>query len=127
MKKKWIAWMLLAAIALSFVGCAKPDELKGTWRMVSSMRHKERAEEIKNGAFAKTYTFDGHGRGTETVLHDGKPVEVSFRYELVNNGSPYIRFDYGLRTPYAFVGDMLQMQIFEANGERDYFVFERVP
>ena len=85
--KRIFAWVLLAAVMLSFAACAKPDALAGTWNMVSSMQHKERAEEIKNGTYAASYTFDGHGKGTRTVLSDGKTTTGSFRYELIERGT----------------------------------------
>lgn len=125
--KRWIAWLLLAAIALTLVGCAKPDELQGTWRMVASMRHKERAEEIRNGTYSLTYTFDGRGKGTREALHDGKTTSGSFRYELVERGTTILVMDETIQIPYSITGDTLQLQVPEGGGTKDFLVFEREP
>ena len=122
--KRIFAWVLLAAVMLSFAACAKPDALAGTWNMVSSMQHKERAEEIKNGTYAASYTFDGHGKGTRTVLSDGKTTTGSFRYELIERGTTILVMD-NIQIPYSLNGDTLQLQVPIGQGKKDFLVFER--
>ena len=122
--KRWIAWILLAAAALTLIGCGKPDALAGTWNMVASMQHKERAEEIKNGTYAASYTFDGHGNGTRTVFSDGKTTSGSFRYELIERGTTILVMD-DIQIPYSLNGDTLQLQVPIGQGKKDFLVFER--
>ena len=122
--KRIFAWVLLAAVLLSFAACAKPDALAGTWNMVSSMQHKERAEEIKNCTYAASYTFDGHGKGTRTVLSDGKTTTGSFRYELIERGTTILVMD-NIQIPYSLNGDTLQLQVPIGQGKKDFLVFER--
>jgi hypothetical protein len=124
MRKRWITWLLLAAIVLSLIGCAKPDALAGTWNMVSSMRHKEREEEIKNGTYAASYTFDGHGKGTRTVLSNGKTTTGSFRYELIERGTTILVID-NVQIPYSITDDSLMMQVPEGGGNKDFLAFVR--
>lgn len=123
--KRVFAWVLLAAILLSFAACAKPDALAGTWNMVASMQHKERAEEIENGDYAASYTFDGHGKGITTVLSDGKTTESTFRYELVERGTTILVMDGYIQIPYSLNGDTLQLKVPIGQGQFDFLVFER--
>lgn len=122
--KRWIAWILLAAAALTLIGCGKQDALAGTWNMVASMQHKERAEEIKNGTYAASYTFDGHGKGTRTVFSDGKTTSGSFRYELIERGTTILVMD-DIQIPYSLNSDTLQLQVPIGQGKKDFLVFER--
>lgn len=124
MKRRRIAWILLFAIALTLVGCGKADALKGTWTQVRSMRNEELNEKIENGTLIHTYTFNGHGKGEEMKLRDGTKTTIPFEYELIERGTTILVID-GIRIPYAFVGDTLQMQITQGGGKKDFFVFER--
>lgn len=125
MKQRWIALILLLAVMLTAIGCGKADALKGTWRQVGSMRNEELNKEIEEGTFIHTYTFNGRGKGTEITWRDGTKITIPFTYELRDSGTTILVRDDGIQIPYAFVGDMLQLQIMQGGGKYDWFIFER--
>lgn len=84
MKRKWIVFLLLAAIVLTMIGCTKADELQGTWVLEHSWVH-EQADRYKQEecTYAVTYTFDGYGNGSKAVFENGYTTVTSFTYKFV--------------------------------------------
>ena len=83
LKRKWTAFVLLAAVLLLSAGCAKTDTLQGTWVLNRSAVNVEgnryRQEEM---TYFIVYTFDGHGKGTRTTYIDGETDTISFSYRI---------------------------------------------
>ncbi len=83
MKKRFSAVLLLfIATALALSGCAKPDELKGTWVLKAVSGKSETSQKFESGEFRQTYTFDGRGSITICDYSDGEEKTHTHKYTV---------------------------------------------
>lgn len=129
MKRKWIAFLLLASIVLTVIGCAKADELQGTWVLEDSLVHVQgELYKHEERTYAVTYTFDGYGNGSKAVFENGYTTITSFTYKLKEGGAfegKRLLIDGTTRIPYT-LSRKLELTISDENGVFHRLVFKRL-
>ncbi len=132
MNRKRLIVLLLAAVLLLSIGCAKTSQLKGVWVLETSFVYRDanRYQQEPLTVFM-VYSFDGNGNGTETAYADGASVTVSFSYQTVHGDDSLLNQDCLLldgktQIPYSFTGDNLVLNITDESGVRHRLEFRRI-
>lgn len=132
MNRKRLTVLLLVAVFLLSIGCAKTSRLKGVWVLETSFVHlKGNRYQQEPLTVFMVYSFDGNGNGTETSYSDGVSATVTFSYRTVRDnenlpGQDCLLLDGKTQIPYSFTGGNLVLDITDESGVRHRLEFRRI-